>query len=130
MTRASLQWPFELGKAHWNWIADIKMPHRAQQIAMEEYIHAVHEQFERVQRLTRQIQELVFIWRLAPLATALQSLRVISLIITHTTVAELGDLTRFNSAKQHMAYLGLVPNELSSGVSTKRRGITKTGLVE
>jgi len=57
----------------------------------------------------------------------LQSLRGVSLIVAVTTVAELGDLTRFDSAKQLMAYLGLVPSEHSSGGTTRRGGITKTG---
>jgi transposase len=114
-------------KAHQNWIAGIKMPHRAQQIALQEYVHAAQEQLERVQRLTRQIQELVPSWQLAPLVMALQALRGVSLIIAVTTVAELGDLTRFDSAKQLMAYLGLVPSEHSSGATTKRGSITKTG---
>lgn len=114
-------------KAHWNWIADIKMPHRAQQITLQEYVHAVHEQLERAQRLTRLIQELVAQWHLAPLVNALQALRGVSLIVATTTVAELGDLTRFESAKQLMAYLGLVPSEHSSGGTIKRGGITKTG---
>jgi transposase len=114
-------------KAHHNWIADIKMPHRAQQIALQEYVHAAQEQLERVQRLTRQIQELTPSWQLAPLVKALQALRGVSLIIAATTVAELGDLTRFDSAKQLMAYLGLVPSEHSSGTTTRRGSITKTG---
>lgn len=114
-------------KAHKNWIADIKMPHRAQQVTLQEYVHAVQEQLERVQRLTKQIQELIPQWRLAPLAKALQALRGVSLIIAATTVAELGDLTRFDSARQLMAYLGLVPSEHSSGGTTRRGGITKTG---
>jgi transposase len=114
-------------KAHLNWIADIKMPHRAQQIALQEYVHSAQEQLERVQRLTRQIQELVALWQLAPLVKALQALRGVSLIVAATTVAELGDLTRFDSAKQLMAYLGLVPSEHSSGGTTRRGGITKTG---
>lgn len=113
--------------AHKNWIADIKMPHRAQQIALQEYVHAVQEQLERVQRLTQQIQELVPQWQLAPLVTALQALRGVSLIVSVTTVAELGDLTRFDSAKQLMAYLGLVPSEHSSGATIRRGSITKTG---
>ena len=113
--------------AHWNWIADIKMPHRAQQIVLQEYVHAVQELLERVQRLTQQIQVLIPSWQLAPLVTALQALRGISLVIAATTVAELGELTRFDSAKQIMAYLGLVPSEHSSGGSTRRGSITKTG---
>jgi transposase len=114
-------------KAHWNWIADIKMPHQAQRITLQEYVHAVQEQLARVQRLTEQIRELVAQWDLAPLVNALQALRGISLLVAATTVAELGDLTRFDSAKQIMAYLGLVPSEHSSGDTVKRGGITKTG---
>jgi transposase len=113
--------------AHKNWIARIKMPHRAQQIVLQEYVHTVQEQLERVQRLTEQIRELVPQWRLAPLVSALQALRGVSLIVAVTTVAELGDLTRFDSANQLMAYLGLVPSEHSSGGTTRRGGITKTG---
>jgi transposase len=114
-------------KAHWNWIADIKMPHRGQQIVLQEYVHAVQEQAERTQRLTQQIQELAPQWYLAPLVKALQALRGVSLIVAATTVAEIGDLTRFDSAKQIMAYLGLVPSEHSSGGTIKRGSITKTG---
>ncbi len=114
-------------KAHWKWIADIKMPHRAQQIVLQEYIHAVNEQFERVQRLDNQIHELVPQWQLAPMVKALQALRGVSLIVASTTLAELGDLTRFSKARQLMAYLGLVPSEQSSGDKQRRGGITKTG---
>jgi transposase len=114
-------------KAFWNWIADIKMPHRAQQIMLQEYVHAVHEQCERVQRLTDQIRELVPQWRLAPMVKALQALRGVSLIVASTTLAELGDLTRFPKPKQLMAYLGQVPSEWSSGDSNHRGSITKTG---
>jgi hypothetical protein len=42
-------------------------------------------------------------------------------------IAELGDLRRFKSARQLMAYAGLVPSENSSGGKVRRRGITKTG---
>ena len=114
-------------KAHWSWIAGIKMPHRAQQITLQEYVHAVQERAERVQRLTQQIQGLVPQWQLAPQVKALQSLRGVSLIVAATTVAELGDLTRFDSAKQLMAYLGLVPSEHSSGGTTRRGSVTKAG---
>lgn len=114
-------------KTHWIWIAGIKMPHRAQQVTLQEYVHAVHEQLDRVQRLTKQIQELVLQWNLAPLVKSLQALRGVSLIVAATTVAELGDLARFDSAKQLMAYLGLVPSEHSSGGTVKHGSITKTG---
>ena len=43
------------------------------------------------------------------------------------SVAEIGDLRRFASAPQLMAYLGVVPSEHSSGGTKSRGGITKTG---
>jgi transposase len=114
-------------KAHWNWIAEIKMPHRAQQIVLQEYVHGVREQLERVQRLTGQVQELVPQWHLAPVVKSLQALRGVSLIVATTTIAELGDLTRFDSPRELMAYLGLVPSLHSTGTTSRRGGITKTG---
>lgn len=44
-----------------------------------------------------------------------------------TVLAELGDISRFDSPRQLMAYLGLVPSEHSSGDSRRQGGITKTG---
>jgi transposase len=55
------------------------------------------------------------------------ALRGINLLAATTIVAEIGDLTRFASAPQLMAYLGVVPSEHSSGAKKSRGGITKTG---
>ena len=114
-------------KAHWNWIADIKMPHPAQQITLQEYIDAVRSCIERVERMTDQIRQLSEQWRMGPVVQAIQALRGVSLIVATTTIAELGDLTRFDNPRQLMAYLGLVPSEHSSGETVRRGGITKTG---
>jgi transposase len=113
--------------AHFNWLSTIKMPHQAQQIAFQEYIHAIMECGDRVNRLTEQIQKLIPDWRLAPVVKALQSLRGVSIMVATTTIAEIGDLSRFANPRQLMAYLGLVPSEQSSGKKEKRGGITKTG---
>jgi transposase len=66
-------------------------------------------------------------WTLAPVVTGLMALRGCRLITGMTVVAELGDITRFDSPRQLMSYLGLVPSESSSGPKTRRGGITKTG---
>ncbi len=55
------------------------------------------------------------------------ALRGCRLITAMTVVAELGDISRFDSPRQLMKYLGLVPSESSSGPRTRRGGITKTG---
>lgn len=115
------------GPAHMRWLSDIAMPHPAQQITLQEYIHAVMECTERVNRLTEQIQKLLPAWRMAPVVKALQALRGVAQIVAVTTVAEIGDMRRFAKPRQLMTYLGLVPSEHSSGDSIMRGGITKTG---
>jgi len=55
------------------------------------------------------------------------ALRGVKLITAMTVRAKLGDLSRFDSPPQLMAYLGLVPREHSSGQTRRRGGITKTG---
>jgi transposase len=57
----------------------------------------------------------------------LMVLRGVNLLTATTVVAEIGDLRRFASAPQLMAYLGVVPSERSSGGTKSRGGITKTG---
>lgn len=114
-------------KAHFLWISDIKMAHAAQQATLQEYVNAIHECSQRVARITTQMRDLVSQWRWKPVVEALQCLRGVSLIIATTTVAELGDLSRFENPTQLMAHLGLVPSEHSSGDSVHRGGITKTG---
>jgi len=114
-------------KAYFNWLANIAMPHPAQQVALQEYIDAVHERLHRVDRLTDQIRQMVAGWRLGPIVSALQAARGVSLIVAVTVLAELGDLTRFKKPSQLMAHLGLIPSEHSSGPNIKRGGITKTG---
>ena len=114
-------------KAYFNWLSDIAMAHSAQQAALQEYIDAVHESINRVDRLTDHIRQLVPSWRLASVVAALQAARGVSLIVAVTVLAEIGDLRRFEHPNQLMAYLGLVPSEHSSGDKIKRGHITKTG---
>ena len=90
-------------------------------------MRAVSEHTERLQRLDQELQERVKTWRLAPVVEALQALRGVQFTVAVTTVAELGDLTRFTHPKQLMSYLGLTPSEYSSGPRRSQGGITKTG---
>jgi transposase len=109
------------------WLSDIALPHPSQQIVLQEYITAVSVGTERVARLTDQIVKLLPDWRMAPVVKAFQALRGVAPIVAVTTVAEIGDMNRFKTPRQLMAYLGLVPSESSSGESIHRGGITKTG---
>lgn len=120
------------GKKGWTrmyrrWLATVRFDHPAQQIVLQDYIDAVTDAEERVERLTGQIETLVPQWSMAPLVRAFQAMRGVALISAVTVVAEVGDFTRFANPRQLMAYLGLVPSEHSSGTKVRRGGITKAG---
>ena len=120
------------GKSHWTqahfrWLETVKFDHPTQQIVMQEYIDTVVHCGKRVLALDKQIEQAAgksVVW---PVIEALMALRGVQLLTAVTTVAEIGDLKRFASAPQLMAYLGLVPSEHSSGERQRRGGITKTG---
>lgn len=114
-------------KPHFNWLAELKMKHPAQQVAFQEYIDAVNECTSRINRLDEQILKAAEEWRWASTVKALQALRGVSLLTAVNTVAEIGDFSRFQNPKELMAFLGLVPSEHSSGDRVRRGGITKTG---
>jgi transposase len=113
--------------AYRRWLTTVRFDHPAQQIVLQDYIHAVEDAELRRHRLTRQIEELMPKWSMAPVAAALQALRGVALVVAVTVVAEVGDFRRFTNARQLMAYLGLVPSEHSSGSTVRRAGITKAG---
>lgn len=114
-------------KAHRRWIAKLKLPHPAQQIAFEEYVQAIEEADRRLARLAQAIDSLLEHWRWTPVVRALQALRGVCAIHAVRIVAELGDLSRFASPRQLMGYLGLIPSEDSSGARRRQGSITKAG---
>ena len=120
------------GKKNWTkgfytWLATVKFSHSAQQITLQEYIDVTNECSERIKRITEQIQVHVEEWSRARFVKAYQALRGVSHIVATTVVSEIGDMRRFPTPKQLMAYLGLIPSEHSSGKTVRRGPITKTG---
>jgi transposase len=114
-------------RAHMNWLASQKLEHVEQRIAFEELMLAMRQAQERAERLEQATRDAVPDWSLGPLVTALMAMRGIDLVAATTLLAEIGDLSRFQSAPELMAYLGLVPSESSTGDTIKRGPITKTG---
>jgi transposase len=115
------------GPAHLRWLSEVVCATPAQQIVFQEYVRAVNEHTERLQRLEQELREQVTSWRLQPVVTALEGLRGVQFTVAVTMVAELGDLTRFENPRQVMKYLGLIPSEYSSGERRQQGSITKAG---
>src|SRR5262249_45477698 len=121
-----------VGRATWNaahlrWLSEVVCATRAQLICFQEYVRAVTEQHERLQRLERELHEEVQHWRLYPVVEAIQALRGVELTGAIILIAELGDLTRFDTPRKLMSYLGLTPSEYSSGERRRQGSITKAG---
>ena len=115
------------GKSHRKWLAGQKIAQREQRIVFEELLDAERQARERADRLEAAIRTAVPEWSLAALVTALQAMRGLDLVVAVTVAAEIGDLSRFESPRELMGYLGLVPSERSTGDQVKRGGITKAG---
>jgi transposase len=113
--------------AHLRWLSTVACPTPAQQIVFQEYVRAVSEQAERLRRLETELQAAAKSWRWSAVVEAIQALRGISLTSAILLIAELGDLTRFDTPRKLMSYLGLTPSEHSSGERRRHGRITKAG---
>lgn len=112
---------------HLDWARTRLFEHEAQNRVLVDYVHAVERGTGRVEQLTKDITELVESWSLRPLVKALQALRGVRLITAVILAAEIGNFARFASAPSLMSFIGFVPSEHSSGESTRRGRITRTG---
>jgi transposase len=111
------------------WIRQIRFAQVAQESTRLDYLHEVEHMGERVVRLEQAIAEAANLAspELQAVINGLQALRGIAHISAVTIAAELGQISRFESARQLMGYSGAVPSEDSSGERTQRGSITKTG---
>jgi hypothetical protein len=67
------------GKKGWNgayrrWLARVRFDHPAQQIVLQDYIHAVEDAEARVERLASQIEDLLPNWSMRPVVEAVQAI--------------------------------------------------------
>ncbi len=113
--------------AHMRYLREIVLPHEALKAIKEEYLIAIRDAAERVERCEAAMLELLQSWRLKPAVDALMAFKGFKIVAAMITVTELGDLWRFEHPRQLMGYLGLVPSESSSGEGRKQGAITKCG---
>jgi transposase len=122
----------DVGRAHWHpahrrWLSAVVCPTPAQPSVLQADVRAVTEHTERLQRLEPARPEQVTSWRLHPVVDALQALRGVQCTAAVTMVADIGDLTRFDTPRELMTCLGLIPSEYSSGEPRRQGSITNAG---
>jgi transposase len=115
--------------AYMAWVKQIHYTQAARESTRQDYLHEVEHMAERVKLLEQAICEAVKLAspEIQEVVKGLQAMRGVAQISAVTMVAELGQLSRFQSARQLMCYSGVVPSENSSGKRTRRGSITKTG---
>ena len=112
---------------HLSWLSGLRFDREQDQYIFKGYLSEIIHRKDRVTELTGAIEAAA---AKAPYAEAvgwLRCFRGIDTVTAMTIVTELYSFERFDSPRQLMSYLGLVPSEHSSGDSERKGGITKTG---
>jgi len=109
------------------WLDGLRFEDAAQRLVFIEYRHSLEELDRCITRFERELEPLAQRSPHAPTIAGLQAMRGIKLITAATIVSEIGDVARFQTARQLMAYAGLIPSEHSSGGRVRRGSITKCG---
>jgi transposase len=120
------------GKSSWNdahkrYLSGLVMPQGPQQIAFQEYIHAINDATDRLERLAQAVEDALPGWKWEPVARALMSLRGVQVLTAMTLVAEVGDFSRFKDPRSLMHFFGLTPSEHTSSDKRVQGGITRCG---
>jgi transposase len=113
--------------AHRRWLAKQAFEHAAQQIVFQEAIDTIADAAQHLRRLEQQLALIVPSWSMAPVVEPYQAMRGASFLVAVIFAAEIGDVRRFETPRQLMSFLGLVPAESSTGDTVRRKGLTLAG---
>lgn len=114
-------------KRHREWLSRIELADPCERLVLAEYLEGVRTLELRRSRLDAAIAERAKAPDLAPAVSALCCIRGISTVTAFSIAAEIGDFSRFPTARSFMSYLGLVPSESSSGETVSRGKVTRAG---
>lgn len=115
---------------HMIWIRQVLKPGQLAQedrIVLGEYLTLLEYKLQRRDDLDARIEALALTPRYQPVVDRIGCFRGLKTQAAMVLATELGDLRRFESPRQLMAYLGLVPSEHSSGDRRRLGAITKAG---
>lgn len=112
---------------HWDWIRAQTFTEPNAETVFGESIVAIEQEVERIRRIEQHIVEESRSPDVGKPVARLRALRGVDTITAMTIVTEVIDLNRFRTPRELMAFIGVVPNERSSGGKERRGSITKTG---
>lgn len=113
--------------AHMRYLRHLTLPDPTQMLVLEGYLQTIEACLDRVQSFEDKMKQVLKDWEWKPIVEALMACKGFKEVAAMTVVSELGDLRRFESPRQLMGFLGLVPGEESSGGKRRQGSITKCG---
>lgn len=112
---------------HRAWLRRLCFDHGATNTTFNDYLLSIEQIELRLRDLEDRMAQLALESPIAQPVAWLRCFRGIDTVTAMTIVTELHDFRRFQSPRQLMSYLGLVPSEHSSSDKVRRGAITKTG---
>jgi len=114
-------------KKHMAWLHQLQMKEEYDQETLGEYLYHLDQLLDSLARLDRKIADIAQSPEYKGKVDALCAFRGVNILTAMILISEVVDFSRFRNPKELMAYLGMVPSEYSSGATTRRGSITKTG---
>jgi transposase len=114
-------------KTHKAWLSTLEFEYTDEKLVFSQYLDGITVFEQRRERLDRAIEKRAAAPEFVFIVNALKCLRGIGTITAFSLVVEIGDFSRFPDARSFMSFLGLVPSEDSTGDTTSRGKITRTG---
>lgn len=112
---------------HRTWLRSLSFDHPADKLVFEDYLLAIEHLEERIKGLESAIAAAAEQDPYREPVAALRCFQGVDTVTAVTLVAELHDFKRFQSPRELMGYLGLVPSEDSSSERRRLGSITKAG---
>jgi transposase len=112
---------------HKNWLSSLGFSDPRDRKTLDMYLSTMQEIEGKCAEAAEEIEQIASQERYREQTKKLTAFKGIKTLIALSFVADIGDFRRFSSARQFMAYLGVVPSEHSSGNKRRQGGITKAG---
>jgi transposase len=114
-------------KQYRTWMQSLPLESQYERLVFDEMICTLNQAETQKERLDKTIGQLAETKDYQPLVRRLCALRGIGTLSAFSIIAEIGDFSRFRSARKFCTYLGLVPSLSQSGQSIRQGSLTKCG---
>lgn len=113
-------------QAHIKWLKELNLDNGFR-IILDEYLLTYDQLLEKIERYNKEIESFSQEKKYKEDASKLRCFVGIDTITAMSILSEVGDMSRFKTAKHFASFMGLTPSEYSSGNKVQRFSITKAG---